>query len=263
MSADSGAGETERVPLEAWPEELRRACQGSRHFREIRVVRETPSTQDVARAMGVGGVAMAWRQTAGRGRLGRAWQDTLEDGLAISVCVPAEVGALASVAAGIAAAIAIEGAIVAACPPAPTVALKWPNDLLIQGRKVGGILVEGDGKLLTIGIGINCSQRQFTGELTNRATSLALHGASVDRLEIAVRLLPELDRWLHTEARTIADEFSRRDALVGTELSFSTASGIVSGIVRGVDVVEGIRVETHDGVITLDPRTSCIVAKLS
>lgn len=110
-----------------------------------RVVRvgTVTSTQDLARELSVGSIVVADHQTAGRGRMDRAWE--APSGTALLVSFVLEPGALLSLAAGVAAA--------EAC--GPDVRLKWPNDLLLHGRKVGGILVENTRGKAVCGVGIN------------------------------------------------------------------------------------------------------------
>src|SRR3989442_9960141 len=101
------------------------------------------STQDIARDLPIGSVVMADPQAAGRGRLSHQWETRA--GTALLVSFVLEPNPLLSLAAGVAAA--------EACGPG--VRLKWPNDLLLDGRKVGGILVEASAAKAICGIGIN------------------------------------------------------------------------------------------------------------
>src|ERR1700730_9891450 len=101
------------------------------------------STQDVARPLPIGSVVVAEHQTAGRGRLDRRWESP--PGTALLVSFVLAPNPLLSLAAGVAAAEACGGG----------VRLKWPNDLLLHGAKVGGILVEAGPAKAICGIGIN------------------------------------------------------------------------------------------------------------
>ena len=101
------------------------------------------STQEVARPLPIGTAVVAEHQVAGRGRLGRRWEAPAGTALLASFVLPFQ--PLASIAAGVAAA--------AACGPA--VRLKWPNDLLLEDRKLGGILVEAAGDRTIVEIEIN------------------------------------------------------------------------------------------------------------
>src|ERR1051326_992056 len=101
------------------------------------------STQEAARELPIGSVVVADHQTAGRGRLGRRWE--APPGSALLASFVLRPHRLLSLAAGVAAA--------EAC--GPDVRLKWPNDLLLRGRKPGGILVEATSDKAICGIGIN------------------------------------------------------------------------------------------------------------
>lgn len=148
-----------------------------------------------------GSVYFADEQWAGRGRGGHEWRSAAGEGLYVSVLlrpsVPAARLPLLPLAAGLAAAQAIRSA------AGLTVDLRWPNDLLLDGKKLGGILVEtavepGDDPQLryaVIGIGINVHQRAFPPELAALATSLDLENDSLTtyRTPLAIALLRALD----------------------------------------------------------------------
>src|SRR5207237_2790007 len=111
----------------------------------VRIVRlaSTPSTQDVARDLPVGTAVVADFQTAGRGRLRRVWEAPPGTALLASFVMPAR--PLASLAAGVAAAHAC----------GPSARLKWPNDVLLHGAKLAGILAERLADRVVLGIGVN------------------------------------------------------------------------------------------------------------
>jgi BirA family biotin operon repressor/biotin-[acetyl-CoA-carboxylase] ligase len=152
------------------------------------------STQALAFELAAGGaddgtVVVAASQTAGRGRRGRRWEDEPGASLLVSIVVrpsrpPREWPRLSFAAA---LAVADMLAEVAALPAR----LKWPNDVLVAGRKIAGILLESRSGLavVVVGIGVNLAQRQFPAELAGRATSVALETSrTVDR-EIALSAL--------------------------------------------------------------------------
>jgi BirA family transcriptional regulator, biotin operon repressor / biotin---[acetyl-CoA-carboxylase] ligase len=177
---------------------LRRELLG-RLWTTLDVVEETGSTNAdlVARAKAgepEGAVLVAERQVAGRGRLGRQWQSPARAGLAVSVLLRPEVAmrryGWLPLLAGVALAEAVRDV------SAVDAKLKWPNDLLIGGRKCAGILAEGlsDGAVV-LGIGLNTDLR--ADELPHAgATSLALAGATdTDRERLLCGLLRSLDVW--------------------------------------------------------------------
>jgi BirA family biotin operon repressor/biotin-[acetyl-CoA-carboxylase] ligase len=262
------------APIEAWPDRLDAACRGLRFLHRAVVVRETGSTQDLARGRAAGDVVVAWRQTTGRGRDGRTWADTGLDGVAVTA-VAAVQGPWIALAAGVAAAEAIERV-----APSITVGLKWPNDLMLGDRKVGGVLIEHDGDASLIGIGINVSQGAFEPQLAARATSLALDGAPVDRIAILEALLPALDHQLGSGVSAAIEAFRRRDMLRGRVVRIRAAAGsvvavaeggaaavaegrseavvdgsvgtVVEGVVESIDPLVSIRIRTASGVREID-----------
>lgn len=162
------------------------------------------STQPIAFAIAADGapdrsVVIADSQAAGRGRRGRAWHDEPGASLLVSIILrprlePARLPTL-SLTAAIALAEALEGA----TGLAPR--LKWPNDVLVNGRKIAGILLESrlgatSPPVVALGIGVNLTQRAFPPELAERATSVRLAGGrDVDRDTLLSALLARLDHW--------------------------------------------------------------------
>lgn len=134
---------------------------------------ETSSTNDDARAGAHGDVFTARFQTAGRGRIGHRWLSPPGANVIMSAVlsvrdIPADTAASIPIAVGLAVAKAL-----ARFLPSAAVSLKWPNDVLVDGRKTAGILCERNGDLVTAGIGINVEKREFPPELAGRAAALA------------------------------------------------------------------------------------------
>ncbi len=255
---DGGAVGTRATPFDQWSAELAATIAKCTIWKAATVLRETASTQDAARELAVGAIVIAGRQTAGRGRLGRSWLDTGEDGLAMSMNVAADCHESVALAVAVAAAQAIEDVCAASKAGAPNIRLKWPNDLLIAERKLGGILMERHERAVTIGIGINCSQRSFPAELAARATSLVQWGFEVDRLALALSMLARVDRWMAASQEEVESAYATRDALRGRVISFRTPSGIVTGLVSRVDPSLGISVRTSRGDQILPAATTSV-----
>jgi BirA family biotin operon repressor/biotin-[acetyl-CoA-carboxylase] ligase len=208
-----------------------------------------------------GSVFIADEQTAGRGRGGHAWLSAAGDGLYVSVvlrlAVPADRLPLLPLAAGLAAAQAIDE--VTGLP----VDIRWPNDLLIGPSKVGGILVEArnDSKDLlhavVAGIGINVHQRAFPADLATPATSLDLAaGRRVSRQTLLAALLRALER----EAAAVADPELAKRIPARVEAASSWVRGRLvevhgpqacMGTTVGLDASGFLRVETAGGVVTI------------
>jgi BirA family transcriptional regulator, biotin operon repressor / biotin---[acetyl-CoA-carboxylase] ligase len=185
------------------------------------------STQDVARSMPVGSIVVADHQTAGRGRLDRRWESP--PGTALLVSFVLRPNPVLSLAAGVAAAQACGGG----------VRLKWPNDLQLDGAKVGGILVEVTATTAICGIGINLSWAPPGAAKLNQDRELLL-----DRLRV------EVDRWAAAELgevltlwRALSDTLGRRVRVdLGTNVIEGRAEDIGPGgelIVDGVAVTFG------------------------
>lgn len=179
------------------------------------------STQDIARDLPIGSVVIAEHQTAGRGRLEHRWE--APPGTALLASFVLAPNPLLSLAAGVAAA--------EAC--AQGVRLKWPNDLLLGGRKVGGILVEATGTKAVCGIGINLTWAPEGGATLNQPRDTLLA-----RLRIAIETWSSapasevLGRW-----RELSDTIGRK---VRVQLPDRSFEGVAQGInERGELIVDG------------------------
>jgi BirA family biotin operon repressor/biotin-[acetyl-CoA-carboxylase] ligase len=172
-----------------------------RFGRPVTFVESCPSTQRLLDDAQEGAVAVADEQTEGRGRLGRSWHAPHGSSLLFSIVLvppvpPASLPEL-SLVAGAAVAQAIES------ETGLQTTVKHPNDVLIDGRKVAGILAESSEGRVVLGIGVNVSQTaaELPERVENPATSLALEGAPADRAELLAVILERLeehyDRWVN------------------------------------------------------------------
>jgi BirA family biotin operon repressor/biotin-[acetyl-CoA-carboxylase] ligase len=234
--------------------------------RHVMVVRETGSTQDFAKSVASGGpglVVIAGRQTRGRGRLGRPWADTSHLGLALTMVVDGSVAPeRLAIAAGVAACRAIEE-----CVGPGRVGLRWPNDVVERdagggpGRKLAGVLIEQEGPLAFVGIGVNVLQvsRDWPEELAPRVTSLRELGSVANRPLVAERVLVELERALGTDTTNLAAEWTRHDLLVGRTCAFLHDGVVYRGIVEQIEPTSEIRLRTEAGEATLPALTTSMV----
>ena len=239
-----------------WPVALEAACATTTLFRRVHVLEAIASTQDApeTRDAQPGTIVTAWRQTAGRGRFGRQWADTASAGVAATFVVDTQPAERLALAGAIGAAGAAERAL------GRRVGIKWPNDIVVDGRKLAGVLIEVRGARTCIGIGINCTQERFDGDLESRATSLRMLGARADRLEVLVSLIAALDHALTAPDERLVDSFLERDALRGTRALFATPHGPVEGEVRSIDPMRGLVVRMASGEQFL-PAASTSVAE--
>ena len=189
-------------------------------------LRETGSTNDRARALAVAGaphgtLVTSGLQTAGRGRQGRTWTTPPGRALLMSLVLRAPDRMLP-----LAAAVAV------AETAGPEAMIKWPNDVLLDGRKVAGILAEArpqDGWAV-LGMGINVALRpdDFPEELRASAGSLGLEPRDVE--VFLERLLATLERTLALEPAALLDAWRARDALYGREVAWADGTGRAGGI---------------------------------
>jgi BirA family transcriptional regulator, biotin operon repressor / biotin---[acetyl-CoA-carboxylase] ligase len=202
-------------------------------------LRATTSTNDRARALAQGGaphgtLVTADEQRAGRGRQGRTWSAPPRRALLLSL-VLRDPPALLPLAAALAVA-EIAG---------PEAQIKWPNDVLVEDRKVAGILAEGrphEGWAV-LGIGVNVALRvdELPPELHATAGTLGLTPADLEpTLE---RLLAALERALALADPALLEAYERRDALRGQEIAWAGGRGTAAG----VDAAGQLVVELADG----------------
>ncbi len=178
-----------------------------------------------------GTLVTADEQTAGRGRQGRSWTAPPRSAVLMSLIVRdlEERHALLPLAAAVAVCEACEESAAVEC------AIKWPNDVWIERRKVAGILIEGRPQegwaVLGIGVNVGTQADDFPAELRGTATSLFIE-SSVLRPQSSVldALLGSLDRRLRDEPASVLDAWRERDALYGQEVRWNDKLGKAAGI---------------------------------
>ena len=246
-----------QVPVERWPGALEAAVAAAGPpLARLVLLRETASTQDHARDAGSppGTVVAAWRQTAGRGRLGRAWADTGADGIAVTFVLPDMPPESLAMRSAVAAAMAVRAFV-----PGDRVGIKWPNDVVADGRKLAGVLVERTAGAALVGIGINVLQGAFAAPLDSVAASIAMLAPAPDRLEVLSELVRWVSRAVAMDAAEVARTYRSLDRLSGRPCAFSTPGGRVEGVVEEVDPLHGIRVRTPEGSRFLPAFTTSVV----
>jgi BirA family biotin operon repressor/biotin-[acetyl-CoA-carboxylase] ligase len=192
-----------------------------------------------------GTLVTAAEQSAGRGRQGRTWTAPAGRALLCSVVIR-DPPRLLPLAAGAAVAEVVDG--LASSEAAAQI--KWPNDVLVAGRKVAGILVEGRPQegWAVVGIGLNVALRpeDFPPDLRQRAGSLGLSSNAIEPTLEAV--LGRLQHWLPAPAGELLDVVRRRDALLGREVRWAQGCGIGAGI----DPNGRLLIDTNSGTVALD-----------
>ena len=192
----------EKVPDILTADVLKQRLKGSLFGKRVYHFFKTDSTNRVAFELGhagepEGAVVLAEEQTAGRGRAGHAWHSERAAGIYVTLLLRPKLAPVQAPLLTMMAGLSVHAAVEAVTGLA--VDLKWPNDLMIRGKKAGGILTEMHAdpeaiRFVVVGIGLNVNQERFPGELTNIATSLRQEtGKPQSRMELLVRLLREFE----------------------------------------------------------------------
>ncbi len=218
--------------------------------REILLVPATGSTNTLARDLAQEGrpegtVVMANDQTEGRGRHGRRWLSPPGRNLCMSIILtpprPFREAPLLTIMSAVACASALRAAL------SIPVSIKWPNDIMVSGRKLGGILTElraeGDRiihAIMGIGMNVNITAQEMPGEIRETATSLRIEtGGDISRTRLAVLILRELDRWyeilLREGAGPVREEWLRLSSTIGKTVRVMMPSETVTGEAIGID----------------------------
>ncbi|MGN6554118.1 MAG: biotin--[acetyl-CoA-carboxylase] ligase [Verrucomicrobiota bacterium] len=230
--------------------------------RDIRVFEETTSTNDIVEKLardGVkeGAVVFADSQTKGRGRLGRKWMSPARKGLWFSVLLRPDLRPQQATQLTVAAATALARAIQSETGVKPEI--KWPNDILIGGRKVAGILTELNAELdsvkyliLGIGVDVNLSAEEFPPELRSIATSLrAASGKLLSRSGLAVAILQELDKdYARINAgdfAALADEWEAKCTTIGQNVVIRIGDREIRGRAESLSEEGALQVRTEHG----------------
>jgi BirA family biotin operon repressor/biotin-[acetyl-CoA-carboxylase] ligase len=226
---------------------------GAAAFRIVRLDR-VESTQAVAFGLAADGAAdrtavVADSQAVGRGRRGRVWLDEPGASLLLSVVLRPRLELARLPLLSLAAAVAVAETLVEVAGLAPR--LKWPNDVLVGGRKIAGILLEsrlGPAPLVVLGIGLNIAQRTFSPALAGRATSVALETTrSVDRERLLGVLLEALDRRRADLERGALVEVLQRWRVLSDTLGRTVTIDDVRGVATDIDDVGALVVADGDG----------------
>ena len=238
------------TPDRLLPAEIARHLTTARFGRRLENFETIDSTNvraaELARAGAAEGtVVVAERQTRGRGRLGRSWVSPARVNLYASFVLRPRLAPSDAPQLALAAAIAVARALAALAPG--RVAIKWPNDCLLDGKKVAGILTEMDAEVdrvravvLGIGVNLNATARQFPSALRPIATSVVLAtGTLVDRPRFTAALCSTLedvyDRVVSEGFAALVDEWESYSCLTGRRVTIDCGGRRSAGTVRGID----------------------------
>lgn len=208
-----------------------------RHFR---ITRSTSADAAALAAAGAphGTMVTADQQTAGRGRQGRQWHAPPGRSLLMSLVLREHDGLLP-----LRAGVAVGGVV------GPSARLKWPNDVLVDGRKVAGILVDAFPRRgwAVLGIGVNVAVDTADLPLPLRATAATLAGPPERVESLLAELLAGLERQLAASSPAVLAEWAARDALKGHTVVWAGGRGVAAGL----DDTGCLRVLGEDGTQTL------------
>jgi len=226
--------------------------------RSLRFFSEIDSTNEeikrnLAENLPEGAVVIADHQTHGRGRQGRSWHSEYGSGLYLSTLLkpdlPLEDLASLTLMAGI--------ATISAIPQQTSAKLKWPNDILMNGKKIAGILCEciakpGAYPAVIVGIGINLNHTRFPENIQDIATSLKLEtGKDVDRTQLALSLLQNLDseyeEFLQGKMDNLVRKWTEHSDMFGKTVTVSQKGKKQTGTAIGLNPQGKLILQTPDG----------------
>jgi BirA family biotin operon repressor/biotin-[acetyl-CoA-carboxylase] ligase len=230
--------------------------------REIHVFEETTSTNDVIEKFARDGVkegvvVFAEAQTGGRGRLGRKWISPRRKGLWFSILLRPDLRPDETTQLTVASATALRRAIEK--QTGLNAQIKWPNDILIAGRKTAGILTElraevdrVDYIILGIGVDVNLNANDLPADLRKLATSLKAElGKPVSRPELAARILRELEadyaRIMHGQFSRVSDEWEEHCDTIGRRVSIRIGERLLRGRAESLSEEGALLLRTDHG----------------
>jgi BirA family biotin operon repressor/biotin-[acetyl-CoA-carboxylase] ligase len=198
---------------------------------------------EARRTLAPGRIVGAEEQTAGMGRHGRKWISEAGAGLYISLVLAAKPLPAVMLALGLATREAVASL--------TRVDLRWPNDVLLNGKKCAGVLAQLEGEAIIAGIGINVSQTGFPSDLETPATSLLLEGVITAREDLLVALVESIDRYSQFASEEILRQFTEASSYASGRRVRAEAGGrAVEGITCGLDPAGFLRVREDNGTVT-------------
>nr|WP_209122621.1 biotin--[acetyl-CoA-carboxylase] ligase [Alkalihalobacillus sp. BA299] len=240
------------------PHEIKVYLNTDQIGQEITYYESLPSTQEIAHRLaqeGVeeGHVVLADEQTSGKGRLGRVWHSPIGTSISMSIILRPKVSPQKAPQLTLLAAVAVVRGIEKTT--GLQCSIKWPNDILLNGKKIVGILTEMQSEpdyvhsvIIGIGINVNHKQEQFSSELREIATSLAIaKGEEVSRAKLISHVFFELEALYHQYLlegfNVIKPLWESYAVSLGKRIVARTIQGVIEGVAKGI---------TNDGVLLLE-----------
>lgn len=246
-------------PDKLFPAEVRAGLKTARLGQVVHYFEEVTSTNDVAKDLAgrgapEGTLVVAEAQTKGRGRRGRSWASPAGTGIWASLIlrprlVPSQTPVLTFTAA-------VAGAEAIRDLTGLPAGIKWPNDLLIRGRKVAGILTEMSAELddvhhVVLGIGINVNIPSFPEEIAEIATSLSREGGqNVSRRRLLQAFLEYFESWydrLPQAAEDLRDRWRAFSVTLGRRVTVTSPRLTLTGLAKDIDREGALLLETDGG----------------
>jgi BirA family biotin operon repressor/biotin-[acetyl-CoA-carboxylase] ligase len=252
------------VPTHLTQWEIQAGLGTKRIGTKIYVYSQVASTNDVAFRLALNGaqegvVVLAESQTKGKGRVGRQWESPAGLNIYLSVILKPRMTPAKTPLITLMAAVACAEAIDAVVGLTP--AIKWPNDLLIGGKKLGGILTEADMEFdrinfIVVGIGINVNMRRsaFPSSIRDTATSLQdVLGREISRIDLIQAILWHLEQWYARLGQGRGDDMRRRweelSLVRGREIEVAFLGEVVRGTALEIDEDGALLVQPNDGTV--------------
>jgi BirA family biotin operon repressor/biotin-[acetyl-CoA-carboxylase] ligase len=251
----------EQAPDVLTPQLLRPRLEGTAFAKRIHHFFKVDSTNAVAVRLGHegephGALVIAEEQVAGRGQAGRAWHSEKSSGIYVTVLLRPEIPPMEAPLITLMTGLAVHAAI--AEQTGLKTDIRWPNDVLLGGKKVCGILTEmhaepGRVHFVVVGIGLNVNNETLPKELAAVATSLRIEGGrAVSRIELLAKLLRHLERDYNQFVREGAAQALRRFAEVssfaeGRRVRIANGRESFTGTTAGLEPNGMLRVKRDDG----------------
>lgn len=246
------------------PEEISIHLKTETFGREIRYLFSTPSTQIEAHQWAregaqEGALVVAEEQRNGRGRMGKNWHSPPKSGIWMSLILRPKIPLSHAPQLTLLVSVAVQEALME--ETALPISIKWPNDLLLNGKKVCGILTELRGEqdqihyvIVGIGMNVNMEKEDFPSQLQTIATSLSLEkGEQIHRASLLATILKKLECYYHLYLQEgfgpIQAKWEQKAGMLGKKITARTLQGTYLGVARSLNEHGALLLETEQGIV--------------